>query len=136
PRSMKRSQGQLANAYAPGAFFTFEGGRGACMSRVLQNATGHEMILQREHQQQIIARLNEALRSWLDRARAARDGNDPDSLCMDDALLNDGQLELPPIDSLVFLRPDIVTYEPAPLAFVCRYCNRFEHFNNIHELER
>ncbi|WP_428635182.1 hypothetical protein [Sedimenticola sp.] len=136
PPSMKRSQGQLANAYAPGAFFTFEGGRGACMSRVLQNATGHEMILQREHQQQIIARLNEALRSWLDRARAARDGNDPDSLCMDDALLNDGQLELPPIDSLVFLRPDIVTYEPAPLAFVCRYCNRFEHFNNIHELER
>ena len=60
PPSMKRSQGQLANAYAPGAFFTFEGGRGACMSRVNPSAPGHEMILQREHQQQVIARLNEA----------------------------------------------------------------------------
>ncbi|WP_278367677.1 hypothetical protein [Marinobacter salarius] len=136
PPSMKRSQGQLANAYAPGAFFTFEGGRGACMSRVNPSAPGHEMILQREHQQQVIARLNEALRSWLDRARAARGGVEPDNLCMDDALLKDGQLELPPIDSLVFLRPDTVTYEPMPLAFVCRHCKRFEHFESIRELDR
>lgn len=136
PPSMKRSQGQLANAYAPGAFFTFEGGRGACMSRVPPNVAGHEMILQREHQQQIIARLYEALRSWLDRARAGRGGIDPDNLCMDDALLNDGQLELPSIDSLVFLRPETMTYEPAPLAFVCRHCNRFEYFENIRELDR
>ncbi|MCC5812931.1 MAG: hypothetical protein JJU06_21415 [Ectothiorhodospiraceae bacterium] len=136
PPSMKRSQGQLANAYAPGAFFTFEGGRGACMSRVNPNASGHEKILQREHQQQVIARLNEALRSWLDRARAARAGADPDSLCMDDALLKDGQLELPSIDSLVFLRPDTVTYEPMPLAFVCRHCKRFEHFESIREFDR
>lgn len=134
PPSMKRSQGQLANAYAPGAFFTFEGGRGACMTRVNPYTQGHEILLQREHQKQVIARLHEALRSWLDRARVARGGVDPDSLCMDDALLKDGQLELPPIDSLVFLRPETVTYEPSPLSFVCRHCKRFEHFKNIREL--
>ena len=29
---MNRSRSQLASAYAPGAFFTFEGGRGACIA--------------------------------------------------------------------------------------------------------
>ncbi|WP_218278130.1 hypothetical protein, partial [Pseudomonas sp. HMWF006] len=30
--TMTRSRGQLGSAYAPGAFFTFEGGLGSCIS--------------------------------------------------------------------------------------------------------
>lgn len=136
PPSMKRAQGQLANAYAPGAFFTFEGGRGSCLTRVDPSPEHHNNRIHREHQKQIIARLHEALRSWVDRASSIRAGYEPHTLCIDDTLLRDGELELPSIDSLVFLRPDKVTYEPFPLAFVCRHCKRFEHFQNIQELDK
>jgi hypothetical protein len=32
PPRMTRSQPQLASSYAPGAMFTWEGGKGACMA--------------------------------------------------------------------------------------------------------
>src|SRR5262249_49937166 len=38
PPRMTRSQPQLATAYAPGAIFTWEGGKGACMSVPIDGA--------------------------------------------------------------------------------------------------
>ena len=39
PPRMTRSQPQLATAYAPGAIFTWEGGKGACLSVPIDGAT-------------------------------------------------------------------------------------------------
>lgn len=131
PPVMKRSQGQLCNAYAPGAFFTFEGGRGACRIIESPNVHSSDIVSQRHYHVQIVKRLNEALRSWLERARTARGGREPDSLCIDESLLRNGQFVLPPFDSLVFVKPISVSYEPSPLAFVCSKCNLFEYFDSI-----
>src|SRR3546814_13193918 len=39
PPRMSRSQPQLATAYAPGAMFTWEGGKGACIAAPVEGAT-------------------------------------------------------------------------------------------------
>ncbi len=73
--TMSRSQGQLAGAYAPGAFFTFEGGLGACIAVPDQDAQHWKPTLSPSTQDQILARLNEAVSSWFNRAYNCRPGD-------------------------------------------------------------
>src|SRR6516162_4259067 len=69
--SMTRSRTQLSTAYAPGSFFTFEGGLGACYSIPDQAEIPDKADISQETKEQIALRLREVWQSWLDRAMTA-----------------------------------------------------------------
>ena len=140
--SMNRSQGQLASAYAPGAFFTFEGGLGACIAISDSNVLHQPLTLSPATQNQILGRLNEAISSWFNRAINCRpnDTNHPvlPELCVDATLLNNERTGIQPVDRgrFVFVSPSHMGYAPAPLTFVCNACGLFHGFKNVGEFDR
>lgn len=84
---MNRSRNQLASAYAPGSFFTFEGGMGACIAVPFPTQT---RSLERHTHNQIYSRMQEILNAWYGQAMSCRndDQNLPKSLprqCVDEA---------------------------------------------------
>jgi len=128
---MNRSRSQLASAYAPGAFFTFEGGRGACIAIPDDNPAAAQ--IPETAKTQILARLNEIARSWFERAHGCRPNSPHPRLCIDDALLKPGtnQVEGLSLDRLHFANPVRMGYAPAPLTFVCNHCGTFERFSSV-----
>src|ERR1700722_5119909 len=66
---MTRSQPQLATAYAPGAIFTWEGGKGACLSVPIDGAT-IDFSTRQTRRDQIIESLQEFCQNWLARGMA------------------------------------------------------------------
>jgi len=69
PPRMSRSQPQLATAYAPGAMFTWEGGKGACGSAPVEGAA-IDFSARPTRRDQIIENLEEFCQSWLARGMA------------------------------------------------------------------
>ena len=59
--TMSRSRNQLAAAYAPGAFFTFEGGLGSCIAVPDQSDQVDQAPIQDPTKEQIVLRLREVL---------------------------------------------------------------------------
>ena len=55
-KSMNRSRNQLATAYAPESFFTFEGGMGACIAR---SSAGEPIQLSESTIDLVFERMNE-----------------------------------------------------------------------------
>jgi hypothetical protein len=137
--SMSRSRNQLASAYAPGAFFTFEGGRGACMAVPDKAGVVEEANITSATRDQIITRLHEIWDSWFERARGASNGNRPvdPRLCIDGRLLRDG-VTFSPIGAanLAFLNPVRMSYVPAPLTFVCNHCGLFKAYDSPQALAK
>jgi hypothetical protein len=134
--TMTRSRGQLGSAYAPGAFFTFEGGLGACISMPDLSGATDEAPLQPATKAQIILRLQEIWQSWFARSYAVGTGGrqiDPRQ-CLDEALLKGASVTPLGADRLVFLNPLRMGYAPAPLTFVCNKCRLFRRFTTAHEL--
>jgi hypothetical protein len=133
---MNRSRSQVATAYAPGAFFTFEGGRGACMALPDDNPAPAQIPDTAKNQ--IQARLNEIARSWFDRASNCRPNPPHPRLCLDDALLRLGsaQVEGLSLDKLAFVNPIRMGYAPAPLTFVCNHCGSFRRFASVDQLTK
>lgn len=134
--TMARSRGQLGAAYAPGAFFTFEGGLGACISMPDLSETVDSAPLQAATKAQIILRLQEVWQSWFSRAYALAAGGrqiDPRQ-CLDEALLKGSSVVPLGADRLVFLTPLRMGYAPAPLTFVCNKCRLFRRFASAHDL--
>lgn len=140
--TMSRSRGQLASAYAPGAFFTFEGGLGSCIAipdRASQADIAH---LSGPVQTQVLTRLDEAVSSWFDRAYNCRppDAKNPVKapLCVDRTLLDDQLQGIQPVDRgrFIFLNPTRMGYAPAPLSFVCNHCGLFRYFKDVKEFQR
>ena len=131
---MNRSRSQLASAYAPGAFFTFEGGRGACIA--LPDSNPAPAQIPETAKTQILARLNEIARSWFERAHSCRPTPPHPRLCVDDALLRLGtaQVEGLSLDRLQFVNPVRMGYAPAPLTFVCNHCGTFERFQSVNHM--
>lgn len=131
---MNRSRSQLATAYAPGAFFTFEGGRGACIALPDDNPAAAQIPDTAKNQ--IQARLNEIARSWFERAYNCRDNVPHPRLCLDDAMLKPGtgQVEGLSLDRMAFVNPVRMGYAPAPLTFVCNHCGSFHRFNSVDHL--
>lgn len=131
---MNRSRSQLATAYAPGAFFTFEGGRGACIAVPDDNPALAQ--IPETAKNQIQARLNEIARSWFERAHNCRDKSPHPRLCLDDAMLKPGtsQVEGLSLDRITFVNPVRMGYAPAPLTFVCNHCESFHRFNSVDEM--
>src|SRR5690554_142002 len=66
PPRMTRSQPQLATAYAPGAMFTWEGGKGACIAVPVEGAA-IDFSARPVRRDQIIENLEEFCQSWLAR---------------------------------------------------------------------
>lgn len=136
--AMTRSRGQLGSAYAPGAFFTFEGGLGACISIPDLSATVDDAPISQATKTQIILRLREIWQSWFDRAYSTGGPDrqiDPRQ-CLDEALLKDASVVPLGGDRLAFLSPLRMGYAPAPLTFVCNKCRLFKRFGSASELAR
>ncbi len=131
---MNRSRSQLATAYAPGAFFTFEGGRGACIAVPDDNPAQAQIPETAKNQIQV--RLNEIARSWFERAHSCRDKSPHPRLCLDDAMLKPGtsQVEGLSLDRITFVNPVRMGYAPAPLTFVCNHCESFYRFNTVDQM--
>src|SRR5271169_449978 len=66
PPRMTRSQPQLATAYAPGAIFTWEGGKGACLA-VPVEGPAIDFSARQTRRDQIIESLEEFCQNWLAR---------------------------------------------------------------------
>jgi hypothetical protein len=137
-KTMTRSRNQLATAYAPESFFTFEGGLGACISR---STAGEFIQLSESTKDLIFERMNELGRAWFNAAMSARSGNasKPQVLaaqCVDQALLDASRSEfqLPGEDRIYLCRPSHMEYTPAPLTFVCRACGLFKDYESLNEL--
>ncbi len=138
-KTMSRSRNQLATAYAPESFFTFEGGLGACIAH---SAIGESPNLPDATLDQIFERLNQIGRAWFDAAMKARDG-DPTkppavaSQCLDAALLDPTRtmFQLPGQDRVHVCRPSRMEYTPAPLTFVCRRCGFFRDYESLRDLD-
>lgn len=134
--TMARSRGQLGSAYAPGAFFTFEGGLGACISLPDLSATVDDAPISTVTKAQIILRLQEVWQSWFARSYAVATGGrqiDPRQ-CLDEALLRGATVVPLGPDRLAFLSPLRMGYAPAPLTFVCNRCRLFKRFESAHDL--
>jgi hypothetical protein len=136
---MNRSRTQLATAYAPGAFFTFEGGQGACIALSDAGAEYEPARISESAKKQIIIRLAEIVRSWFDRAMNCRPGakyQPHPRMCVDDALLRGDRIE--PLDRsrIEFVSPAKMGYAPAPLTFVCNTCSLFRRFDSVKRMGR
>ncbi|MBX3694752.1 MAG: hypothetical protein KF790_06235 [Steroidobacteraceae bacterium] len=136
--TMTRSRSQLGSAYAPGAFFTFESGLGACISIPDLSATVDDAPIGLETKAQIILRLQEVWQSWFARAYSVDASNRPidPRQCLDEALLKGATVVPLASDRLAFLNPLRMGYAPAPLAFVCNKCRRFMRFESAAELAK
>lgn len=138
-KTMNRSRNQLATAYAPESFFTFEGGMGACIAR---SSAGEPIQLSESTMDLVFERMNELGRAWFNTALSARDG-DPakprilPTQCVDQALLDPTRTEfqLPGQERFYLCRPSHMEYTPAPLTFVCRTCGMFQDYETLAELD-
>ena len=134
--TMSRSRGQLSAAYAPGAFFTFEGGLGACISLPDLSATVDDAPIKPATKSQIILRLQEIWQTWFARSyelNVAGREIDPRQ-CLDEALLKGNTVVPLSADRLTFLSPLRMGYAPAPLTFVCNKCRLFRRYESAHAL--
>ena len=136
--TMTRSRGQLSSAYAPGAFFTFEGGLGACISIPDLSASVDDAPITAPTKAQIILRLQEIWQTWFSRAYSVGSNIrpiDPEQ-CLDEALLKGASVVPLAGDRISFLSPLRMGYAPAPLSFVCNKCRLFRRFESAHELSK
>ncbi|MAZ69835.1 MAG: hypothetical protein COB19_03235 [Porticoccus sp.] len=136
--TMARSRNQLGSAYAPGAFFTFEGGLGACISIPDLSASVDDAPIRPETKAQIILRLQEVWQSWFARAYSMSTSDrqiDPHQ-CLDEALLSGTSVVPLAGDRLAFLSPLRMGYAPAPLTFVCNKCHLFKRFESASDLSK
>lgn len=137
PKTMNRSRNQLASSYAPGSFFAFEGGVGACIAQV---SRVQQVELSQPTLDQLYERLEEIGRSWYDMASNCRAAGEPPVLprqCVDVSLLDSTYSNFQVIgeDRVHFCRPSQMEYSPAPLAFRCQNCGLFRDFDSLEHLD-
>ena len=134
---MQRSRTQIMSSYAPGSYFTFEGGLAACKSVAISvrpiHLPTHTVRLVRD-------RIEELVRSWYERAITARGDNDNlrilPEMCVDRRLLAQNGVGIRgDIGSLFELVvPSRVGYVPEPITLICSNCNRIHWFENSYRL--
>ena len=136
---MQRSRTQLMSSYAPGSYFTFEGGLAACKSVAISvrpiDLPYHTVRIVRD-------RIEEHVRSWYERAISARGDNDDrrifPEMCVDGRLLSQSGVgvrgDLGSLFELVV--PSKVGYVPEPITLICGNCNRIHWFDNAYQLYR
>ncbi|WKE65786.1 hypothetical protein PVT67_00585 [Gallaecimonas kandeliae] len=137
-KSMNRSQSQLAGSYAPGVFFPFEGGLGACMALPLPQTHYNLYEPTPSVRAQISLRLDEAIQSWVRRAQTASDSVPMASMCVSDWILNQGQLGKVTLDRFMLVKPVNMGYTLAPLTFVCEHegCGLYRGFDTVKQTRK
>lgn len=132
PPRMTRSQPQLATSYAPGAMFTWEGGKGACMAVPVDGAE-IDFSARPTRRDQIIEHLEESCQSWLARGMTiSRDAPVYETQLLDSCFHNpmrtgSASVEIA-TDRFQFMRPDRVGYLPGPLVYRCDFCERVREY--------
>lgn len=129
PPRMSRSQPQLATAYAPGAMFTWEGGKGACMAVPVEGAA-IDFSARPTRRDQIIENLEEFCQSWLARGRSInRDAPVYDEQLLDSCFYNPmrSNVEIG-LDRFEFMRPERIGYLPGPLVYRCDTCEKVREY--------
>lgn len=134
PPSMSRSQPQLATAYAPGAMFTWEGGKGACMA-VPVDGTPLSFEGRLARQQQILEAMDEYCQAWVARGlNIQRAEPIYESQLLDNDFYNPTRRGVTgvdiPLDRLEFLKPDRMGYLPGPLVYRCDHCEIVREYNS------
>ena len=126
PPRMTRSQPQLATAYAPGSIFTWEGGRGACLSVPIDGAT-IDFSARQTRRDQIMESLQEFCQNWLARGMAiVRNAPVYEQQLLDTCFHNpmrqgNASVDIA-LDRFEFLRPERMGYLPGPLIYRCDTC--------------
>lgn len=132
PPRMSRSQPQLATAYAPGAMFTWEGGKGACMAVPVEGAV-IDFSARLTRRDQIVESLEEFCQSWLARGMAiSRDAPVYEVQLLDTCFYNPMRsgaagVEIG-LDNFEFMRPERIGYLPGPLVYRCDTCEKVREF--------
>src|SRR5262245_51000185 len=118
-KPMNRARNQIATSYAPGSFFTFEGGVGACIATPI---AGEPIRLTDSTTRMILERLEQFSGAWFSRALGARDGNQEHTRkfpilpeqCVDVGLLNEERtdVKLPGLETIYFSKPSNMGYTP------------------------
>ncbi|WP_440410497.1 hypothetical protein [Neorhizobium petrolearium] len=135
PPSMQRSRSQIATAYAPHSLFTFEGGRGACIA--LPSSANRTIELPFVTMRTIGEQVQEYFSAWADRAQR---GNNlahpvPPELAVDRRVLVDGVVRVR-TGEFTFQIPDVASYLPFPLSFVCGRCGLHRASRSVDTLGR
>lgn len=126
PPRMNRSQPQLATAYAPGAMFTWEGGKGACIAAPV-DATRIDFGVRSARREQILDSMNEFCQSWLARGlNIQRAERVHERQLLDDCFYNPTRSGTAGVDIALnrfeFMKPDRMGYLPGPLIYRCDDC--------------
>ena len=126
PPRMSRSQPQLATAYAPGSIFTWEGGKGACLS-VPVDGSVIDFSGRLTRREQIVESLQEFCQNWLARGmQITRDAPVYETQLLDGCFHNpmrQGHASVDiATDRFEFLRPERMGYLPGPLVYRCDTC--------------
>lgn len=131
PPRMTRSQPQLATAYAPGAMFTWEGGKGACIAAPVEGPA-IDFSARQTRRDQIVEGLEEYCQNWLARGMAIGGGRNAPvyevqllDLCFYNPVRNTVDIAL---DGFEFMRPERMGYLPGPLVYRCDNCERVREF--------
>jgi len=132
--TMARSRGQLGSSYAPGAFFTFEGGLGSCIAIPDLDSKVDEAPIDDPTKSQILLRLREIWQTWFTRGFALNETDriiDPRQ-CLDEALIRGGSVAPLGGHQVEFVSPLRIGYAPAPLTLVCNKCQTFKSFRSAY----
>lgn len=141
PPRMTRSQPQLATAYAPGAIFTWEGGKGACLSVPIDGAA-IDFSARQTRRDQIVESLQEFCQNWLARGMAIAT-NRPAPVyeqqlldaCFHNPMRQGAASVDIALDRFEFLRPERMGYLPGPLVYRCDVCESVrEYVSPAHQI--
>jgi hypothetical protein len=137
PPRMSRSQPQLATAYAPGAMFTWEGGKGACMAVPVEGAT-IDFSARPTRRDQLVENLEEFCQSWLARGMTINRITAPAPIyevqLLESCFYNPMRAGIAGVeialDRFEFMRPDRIGYLPGPLVYRCDVCARVKEYTS------
>jgi hypothetical protein len=128
PPTMVRSRGQVATTYAPGKLFTWEGGRGICLSVPLADVKKPHPTQRR----MIKEGIDEFVATWAARAVNCRPNGTPIYMeqCLDRKFLNGHEVQIDLEAGFEFTNPTKMGYVPYPLLFQCTNCKRLRHYES------
>lgn len=131
PPRMSRSQPQLATAYAPGAMFTWEGGKGACIAAPVEGSA-IDFGNRQTRRDQIVEGLEEFCQNWLARGmgiNGSRNAPVYEVQLLDSCFFNPVRNTVDiAVDNFEFMRPDRIGYLPGPLVYRCDVCSRVKEY--------
>lgn len=117
---MERSLLQISTSYAPGALFTFEGGRGGYLSVGTEGRPVGQGITQYASNI-IFTQIEESARNWMQIARNSEAEFTRPQDCLDSTFLQNDKFRFSR-NHLELVKPEAVGFQPMPTVFFCEAC--------------